>query len=173
MLGNGREPTMLIAFGTSMMGSTEHVRTLARLIGPEAGSLEEYVPAPSDPTRLTMDVITGETPDHEEIVVYRYSMPLSRLAFYDGPVTFRRFRVTAGGARLVSEEERSRDEIARLRFAGREHARARIAREYGDDWERQITRIVEAEDEGACPRCQEGGAEPESTVAPRPEPRKR
>ena len=164
---------MLIAFGRSMMGSTEHARTLARLIGPEAGSLEEYVPPPRDPTRLTMDVITGETSDHQEVVVYRYSMPLSRLAFYDGPVTFRRFQVTAGGARLVSEEKRSRDEIARLRFAGREHARARIASEYGDDWERQITRIVEAEDEGPCPRCQEGDGEPESTVAPRPERRKR
>ena len=139
---------MLIAFGGSMMGSTEHMHTLARLIGPEAGSLDEYVPAPADPTRLTMDVITGATPDHEEVVVYRYSMPLSRLAFYEGPVTFRRFRVTAEGPELVSEEERSYAEIARLRTVGRDHARARLAEQYGDDWESEITRIVAAEDEG-------------------------
>ena len=158
---------MLIAFGGSMMGSTEQVHTLARLIGAEAGSLDEYVPPPADPTRLTMDVITGETSDHEEVVVYRYSMPLSRLAFYDGPVTFRRFRVTANGPQLVSEEERSHDEIAKLRHRGSARARARIADQYGNDWHREVTRIVAAEDEGACPLCQDGDAEPKPTVAPR------
>lgn len=158
---------MLIAFGGSMMGSTEHMRTLARLIGPETGSLDEYVPPPADPTRLTMDVITGQTSDREEIVVYRYSMPLSRIAFYDGPVTFRRFRVTAEGPRLVSEEERSSAEIARLRSRGSERARARLAEQYGEDWHQEVTRIVAAEEEGACPLCLNGDADPMPTVAPR------
>ena len=156
---------MLIAFGGSMMGSTEQVHTLARLIGAEAGTLDEYVPAPADPTRLTMDVITGETSDHEQVVVYRYSMPLSRLAFYDGPVTFRRFRVTAEGPHLVSEEERSHDEIVKLRHTGTARARARIADQYGDDWHREVTRIVAAEDESSCPLCQDGDGETRPTVS--------
>ena len=158
---------MLIAFGRSMMGSSEHVRTLARLIGPEAGSLDEYVPPAADPDRLTMDVITGRTSDHEEVVVYRYSLPLSRLAFYDGPVTFRRFRVTAAGPRLVSEEERSPDEIARLRSRGSDRARNRLAEQYGEDWHREVTRIVAAEKESACPLCLNGDVESMSTVSPR------
>ena len=164
MVDYGKEPTLLIAFGGSMMGSTEHVHTLARLIGPEAGSLDEYVPPSADPTRLTMDVITGETSDHEEVVVYRYSMPLSRIALYDGPVTFRRFRVTAEGPRLVSEEERSRDEIAWLRSRGSARARARLAEQYGEDWHREVTRIVAAEDESACPLCRNGDDEQRPTA---------
>ena len=159
---------MLIAFGGSMMGRTEHMRTLARLIGPEAGSLDEYVPPPVDPARLTMDVITGRTSDHEEVVVYRYSMPLSRLALYDGPVTFRKFRVTPEGPQLVSEEERSSDEIARLRSRGSERARARLAEQYGEDWHQEVTRIVASEEEGACPLCLNGDADSRPTVAPGP-----
>ncbi|MCY4573533.1 MAG: hypothetical protein OXF01_12115 [Gemmatimonadetes bacterium] len=164
---------MLIAFGGSMMGSAEHLCTLARLIGPEAGSLDEYVPAAADPDRLTMDVITGRTSDYEEVVVYRYSMPLSRLALYDGPVTFRKFRVTPEGPHLVSEEERSSDEIARLRSRGSERARARLAEQYGEDWHQEVTRIVASEEEGACPLCLNGDADSRPTVAPGPAQRMR
>ncbi len=158
---------MLIAFGGSMMGSTEQVQTLARLIGAEAGSLDEYMPPAADPARLTMDVITGETSDREEVVVYRYNMPLSRLAFYDGPVTFRRFRVTPEGPQLVYEEERSHGEIAKLGNRGSERARARIADQYGEDWHREVTRIVAAEDARAGPPRHGGDAKPRPTASPR------
>ncbi len=167
MVGYAKEPTLLIAFGGNMMGTTEHLHTLARLIGPETGSLEDYVPPPEDPARLTMDVITGETPDLEQVVVYRYSLPLSRLALYDGPVTFRRFQVTPEGPRLVSEEEHSGDEIARLRARGSERARARLADQYGADWRREVTRMVVAEDEEACPLCLNGEAGQAPIALPR------
>lgn len=136
-----------------MMGSREHLDTLIELIGPGVASLDDYVPPPADPERLTMDVIGGLTADLEEVAVFRYSMDLARLALYDGPVTCRRFRATPEGPILLTQVERTRDQMAALRCAGNARARARLADEFGDDWYRQVRRMVEESDAKPCPLC--------------------
>lgn len=136
-----------------MMGSGEHLDTLIRLIGPDVVSLDDYIPPPGDPDQLTMDVIAGVTPDMEEVAVFRYSLGLPRLALYDGPVTYRKFRVTPEGPILLTQEKRSRDQMAELHSRGRARAKARLASEYGDDWHRQVRRIVEKNDAQPCPLC--------------------
>ena len=103
MVGFGTLPRLLIAFDGKMMGTSEHADALAKLIGPNGGSLDEYIPPPVDSTQLTVDAVSGVTADLEEVVVLRYSMSLSRLALYDGPVTFRRFRTTPAGPELLRE----------------------------------------------------------------------
>lgn len=153
MVRQVKQPRTVIVFGDRMMGSGEHLDVLVRLIGPDVTVLDDYIPAPPDPAQLTMDVLVGVTPDMEEVVVFRYSMDLSRLAVYDGPATYRRFRVTPGGPILLTHEERSRDQMAELRFRGRAGARARIAAEYGDDWYRQVRQIVRSGDALRCPLC--------------------
>lgn len=136
-----------------MMGSREHLDVLIRLIGPDVVSLDDYTPPPEDPDQLTMDVIAGVTRDSEEVAVFRYSLDLPRLALYDGPVTYRKFRVTPEGPILLTQEKRSRDQMAELRFRGKARAKARLADEYGDDWHRQVRRIVEENDAQPCPLC--------------------
>lgn len=136
-----------------MMGSGEHLDVLIKLLGPELVSLDDYIPPPPDPEQLAMDVIAGVTDDLEEVVVFRYSMDLARLALYDGPVTYRRFRVTPQGPILQTQQERSRDQMAELRLKGKAGAKARLADEYGDDWYRQVRRMVEKNDAQPCPLC--------------------
>lgn len=153
MVRQVKRPRTLVVFGDRMMGSGEHLDVLVRLIGPDVTSLDRYIPAPPDPERLTMDVLAGMTPDLEEVVVFRYSMDLRRLALYDGPATYRRFRVTPDGPILLKQEERSRDQMAELRFRGKAGAQARLADEYGDDWYRQVRHMVENGDAQPCLLC--------------------
>ena len=160
MVRQVKRPRTLIVFGDKMMGSGEHADVLRTLIGPEVAALDDYIPAPPDPGRLTMDVLAGVTPDLEEVVVFRYSMDLPGLALYDGPVTYRRFRVTPGGPILLTQEERSRAQMAELRFRGKAGAKARLADEYGDDWYRQLRRMVENGDAQPCPLCRDGKQSP-------------
>ena len=149
MVGFGTLPRLLIAFDGKMMGTSQHADALAKLIGPNGGSLDEYIPLPVDSTQLTVDAVSGVTADLEEVVVFRYSMSLSRLALYDGPVTFRRFRTTPAGPELLSREERSVDEMAELRCSGRVRAQTRLADEYGEDWHREVKRMINVEQR--CP----------------------
>lgn len=148
------------------MGSREHLEVLIKLIGPNVVSLDDYIPPPPDPEQLTMDVIAGVTEDLEEVAVFRYSMDLARLALYDGPVTYRRFRVTPQGPELLTRQERSRDQMAELRVRGKARAKARLADEYGDDWYRQVRRMVEKDDAQPCPLCRNGEQIPRMALLP-------